>query len=170
MADSKSTITSRRAQMPERDSGFHFRLTPPTVTPGQTRGRSVSSALPCISFQHWEEGTAGTFQRGKSPDHHSSGNALKLSASFRCAPHRKTHDVRQAWNDSRNLKTITRERKHRQPAILHPTNEVGRVAGTKERVAQQEASQLKLRAGGGGPSLRSGFRLRAGRPQDASTC
>src|SRR5271154_1028695 len=33
--------------------------------PAKLRGRSVSSAFPCISFHTWVEGTAGAFQRGK---------------------------------------------------------------------------------------------------------
>jgi hypothetical protein len=35
--------------------------------PAKLRGRSVSSAFPCISFHNRAEGTAGVFQRGKVP-------------------------------------------------------------------------------------------------------
>jgi len=76
------TITSHRALMPERfwipvqtfaaDGGTRPKL----------RGRSVSSALSCISFHIRAEGTAGTFQRGKSPDQLQSGNvSFKSSAA-----------------------------------------------------------------------------------------
>ena len=71
----------------------HSDLTLPTVAPGQTRGRSVSSALPCISFRNRAEGTAGTFQRGKFPARISIRKRIsqKLSCKINCA-HRRTEN------------------------------------------------------------------------------
>src|ERR1700704_1977231 len=71
----------------------HSDLTLPTVAPGQTRGRSVSSALPCISFHNRAEGTAGTLQRGKFPAtyfHPETYFSISSAAiSLRTQPHRK---------------------------------------------------------------------------------
>jgi len=92
--------------------------------PAKFRGHSVSSALPCISFHNRAEGTAGTFQRGKSPDRTSSGNAF-LKSSTASPPHtqpQKTYSTQQAWMNSRNQTTIASGSKHRQPVILHPTS------------------------------------------------
>src|ERR1700716_711416 len=82
----------------------HSDLTLPTVAPGQTRGRSVSSALPCISFHNRAEGTAGTFQRGKLPatsfnpeTYFSIAQLQKLTAHTAA---QKTHSAQQAWMNS----------------------------------------------------------------------
>src|SRR5258708_29391346 len=105
----------------------HSDLTLPTVAPGQTRGRSVSSALPCISFHNRAEGTAGTFQRGKLPAlHFNPETYFSIAQLQKFATHtaaQKTHSAQQAWMNSRNPLTITSVRKHRQLMILHPTNE-----------------------------------------------
>src|SRR5260370_26284276 len=76
-----------------------------TVAPGQTRGRSVSSALPCISFHNRAEGTAGTLQRGKFPATYFHPETISQLAQpqFRCAHSaQKNHSAQQAWMNSRN--------------------------------------------------------------------
>src|SRR5271169_2307849 len=118
------TITSHRALTPERfwipvqtfaaDGGTRPKL----------RGRSVSSALSCISFHIRAEGTAGTFQRGKFPNQQSNPETpfLKAPLPFRAHNRTKSRNTQQAWIYSRNRTTITSPRKHRQPVILHPSD------------------------------------------------
>jgi|HubBroStandDraft_6_1064221.scaffolds.fasta_scaffold11575_3 hypothetical protein len=70
MIGAKPTITSHRAtplvqanagEILDSFSDFRCRR----WHPANFRGRSVSSALPCMSFHERVEGAAGTFQRGK---------------------------------------------------------------------------------------------------------
>jgi hypothetical protein len=99
--------------------------------PAKIRGHSVSSALPCISFHNRAEGTAGTFQRGKSPNRASSGNVFLYSSTANSLhTSQKTGSTQQAWMYSRNQTTIARARKHRQPVFLHPT--VGRFSDVRK--------------------------------------
>jgi hypothetical protein len=125
-----------------RDSGILFKTCADRRwRPAKLRGRSVSSALPCISFrrqppqltqlhrkpERGAKGTAGTFQRGNlrtalHPETRFSKASLRKSS--RTQP-QKTHSVQQAWMNSRNPFTIASARKHRQPVFLHPTVETG---------------------------------------------
>jgi len=81
--------------------------------PAKPRGHSVSSALPCISFHKRAEGTAGTFQRGKSPNlyfsvqHPETYFSIASTASpLRAQLRSKPHSTLQAWMYSRNQTTI----------------------------------------------------------------
>jgi hypothetical protein len=125
----------------------HSDLTLPTVAPGQIRGRSVSSALPCISFRNRAEGTAGTFQRGKFPGLHLNPETRFSKAQLQVATHtnaQKTHSAQQAWMNSRNPLTITSVRKHRQPVILHPTKRAGRTSFNREPSVPLRARKFSL--------------------------
>jgi len=55
--------------------------------PANFRGRSVSSALPCISFRIRAKGAAGTFQRGKFPNQISSRKHASLQLNCRSSTH-----------------------------------------------------------------------------------
>src|ERR1700691_2879593 len=126
MVDVPPTITSHRARSlpqtaPERFwIPFDFRCR--RWRPAKLRGHSVSSALPCISFHKRAEGTAGTFQRGMSPN-----LLLHSETHFSTAPLPALHTIaqepcstQQAWMYSRNQTTIASCCKHRQPVFLHP--------------------------------------------------
>jgi hypothetical protein len=87
------------------------------------RGRSVSSALPCISpRQLWIERRRRYVSARKFPDArripktHFSTASLRLQDTLA-----KTRSVQQAWMNSRNLLNIASAGKHRQPMFLHPT-------------------------------------------------
>src|ERR1700691_3443995 len=88
------TITSHRAtSLVQANAGeildSHSDLRCRRWHPAKLRGRSVSSAFPCISFHKRAEGTAGAFQRGKiSGLTAHSGNAFLVSLSVNCA-HKK---------------------------------------------------------------------------------
>jgi hypothetical protein len=90
----KPAITSRRAtslvqanagEILDSRSGFRCRR----WHPANFRGRSVSSALPCISFHNRAEGTAGTFQRGKFPDSHCIRKRISRKLNCEVCAHKK---------------------------------------------------------------------------------
>jgi hypothetical protein len=118
------TITSHRAtSLVQTNAGeildSHSDLRCRRWHPAKLRGRSVSSAFPCISFHKRAEGTAGVFQRGKiSGLTVHSGNAFLKSSSVNCA--HKSDNAQPAWVISRNPFTIASVSEHRQPVFLHP--------------------------------------------------
>ena len=128
MIGAKPTITSHRAtplvqanagEILDSFSDFRRRR----WHPANFRGRSVSSALPCMSFHERVEGAAGTFQRGKvSVSITQSGNDFqKLRCKSPTYNREKLRSAQQAWMYSRNQTTIASASKHRQPTFLHPT-------------------------------------------------
>ena len=129
MIGARPTITSHRAtplvqanagEILDSFSDFRCRR----WHPANFRGRSVSSALPCMSFHERVEGAAGTFQRGKvSVSILQSGNAFqKLRCNSATHSRGKRRSAQQAWMYSRNQTTIASALKHRQLVFLHPTD------------------------------------------------
>jgi len=117
------TITSHRALTPERFWIPFQTIAADGGTRPKPRGRSVSSALSCISFHIRAEGTAGTFQRGKFPNHYFDPETPFSKAPLPLRAHNRTksRSTLQTWIYSRNRTTIASPCKHRQPAILHPS-------------------------------------------------
>jgi hypothetical protein len=126
------------------------------------RGRSVSTALPCIFFRIRTKDAAGTFQRGMLPDTTRIRKLVSLKLSCE-SPHiraAKTHSTQQAWMNSRNQTNITSACKHRQHSILHPKglamrNRIGSVPATDRRKPEAakktgDPSQTTLRISAAG--------------------
>ena len=177
------TITSHRATSlqtaPER-FWIPFRLSLPTVAPGQTPGalRFVSLALhilPQKGGRHRRNVSARKVSEpALHPETHFSIALLQVSVHY---ARRKTDSTQQAWMYSRNQTTIASACKHRQPVFLHPTRSArkSRVETPNPRkqiclqckqilrCAQDFGCGLPLRSRPlqTDPSLRSGFRLRA---------
>lgn len=119
----RSLLTRKPA--PERDSGFPFRLSLPTVAPGPFAGalRFVSLALHILP--HKGERRRRNVLARKVSDHFSTRKRISLQLNCRLprTPPQKTRSTQQAWMNSRNLTTITTAQKHRQLVFLHPTSE-----------------------------------------------
>jgi hypothetical protein len=154
MIGARPTITSHRAtplvqanagEILDSFSDFRCRR----WHPANFRGRSVSSALPCMSFHERVEGAAGTFQRGKvSVSILQSGNAFqKLRCNSATHNRGKLRSAQQAWMYSRNQTTIASASKHRQPMFLHPTfrSVSGEAATRVSSVVSEFRFRLSLR-------------------------
>jgi hypothetical protein len=122
------TITSRRAtSLVQTNAGeildSHSDLRCRRWHPAKLRGRSVSSAFPCISFHKRAEGTAGAFQRGKISGITGLNCSIRKRISRKLICELRTHksdNAQPAWVISRNQSTIASGSEHRQPVFLHP--------------------------------------------------
>jgi hypothetical protein len=83
------------------------------------RGRSVSSALLCMSFRIRAKGAAGTFQRGSLRTTTQFGNVLLKSFRAGAGTPKMLSRPQQAWMNSRNFLNIASGFTHRQHVILH---------------------------------------------------
>src|SRR5205807_8957901 len=106
--------------------------------PAKMRGHSVSSALSRISFRRQPPRSvtaseAQTIGRKAAQERFSEESLRtrnfpetyfsKAQPQIDAHTAAKTHSVQQAWMNSRNPTTIASAPKHRQPMILHPTDE-----------------------------------------------
>jgi hypothetical protein len=121
MTSAQPIITSHRGkQMPERDSGFRFRHSPPTVAPGQSCGGAPFRQLALHILPHKDERHRRSISARKLPKHNASSETYFSKAlSARATHSTRPHATQQAWMNSRNLFNITTAFTHRQPVILH---------------------------------------------------
>jgi hypothetical protein len=111
---------SPRKQMPERDSGFRFRHSPPTVAPGQNCGGAPFRQLALHILSHKDERHRRSISARKFPRHNANSETYFSKALAWELKHLKNpHATQQAWMNSRNLFNIASAFTHRQPVILH---------------------------------------------------
>ena len=118
----RSLVTHKPA--PERDSGFPFRLSLPTVAPGPFAGalRFVSLALHILPHKGERRRRNVSARKVSEPDAESETHFSTAQLPSPRTPPQKTSSTQQAWMNSRNLTTIATAQKHRQLVFLHPTS------------------------------------------------
>src|SRR5271165_4145742 len=99
----------RFQQSRRRDSGFLFRLSLPTVAPGQTPGalRFVSLALHVLPHKGGRRRRYVSARKVSEPYYHPETHFQKLPLQLPCRCTRKTRSTKQAWMTSRNQFNIT---------------------------------------------------------------
>jgi hypothetical protein len=111
---------SPRTPMPERDYGIRFRLSLPTVAPGQICGGAPFRQL-ALHIPPYQDGRHRRHVSArKSPKHNATRRRVsqKLQRENRRSTKSFSH-IQQAWMNSRNLFNIASAFTHRQPVILH---------------------------------------------------
>jgi hypothetical protein len=107
------------------------------------RGRSVSSALLCISFRIRAGGAAETFQRGSLRTTTQIRKHVFQKAPSASAPNR-AHTTQQAWMNSRNPPNIATAFTHRQLVILHHSLTAGHWRALRGRIVSSTLQVFQI--------------------------
>ena len=114
-----SITTSKR----RRDSGFPFRLTLPTVAPGQTPGALRFVSLPLHILPQKGGRHRRSISARKNFRNYWTYCSIRKRISRKLICELRTHksdNAQPAWVISRNQSTIASGSEHRQPVFLHP--------------------------------------------------
>jgi len=138
--------------------GSRSRFTLPTVAPGQNSGgdpyRQLCPAYPSADQRRARhrrsrspraKGSAGAFQRGKSPNSKTQPETYFSTAHPQLPHNHGSNGIQQAKINSRNQTTIATEWKHRQPMFLHPTLAARKRFGFQPRSASANRQRMKSR-------------------------
>jgi hypothetical protein len=138
MASSRPTITSHRAQMPER---FWIPVRTYAFDGGarpNCGGTPFRQPCPAYPSTIGRKAPQERFSEESFRTRTSSGNEFLKSSAASLRQHgSKTHSTQQAWMYSRNQTTIASARKHRQPVFLHPTHRTIGIRLARARIAQR---------------------------------
>jgi len=135
MIGRNADITSHRARMPERDSGF-LKTFAPTVAPAKLRGtRFVSLALHILTKL---EAPQERFSEENFEQHFIRNAFLNRSTASSLPYGRKARSTQQAWMNSRNQTTIASAQTS-STVFLHPNQ---RTLGNRHVGSESQPTRL----------------------------